>query len=132
MSKRPQYSLKALFIIMAALAVPLGMLVSGNTALSFIGYFILASAALSSLRYVLKPWTLTSLGKAVAEFVLFIVFVLLVLLGLMCLPDQGHEPKEKALRNPVRASKGLSRPLPHQPCNASMMSSNSLVFSMPC
>ena len=37
MSKRPQFSLKALFVIMAVLAVPLGMMGSGHDTLVLVG-----------------------------------------------------------------------------------------------
>ena len=38
MPKRPQFSLKTLFVITTLLAVPLGMFTSGNTTLFIVGY----------------------------------------------------------------------------------------------
>ena len=51
MSKRPQFSLKVLFIIIVVLAVPLGMMVSGNVVLSVVGYHALFLAGGASLGY---------------------------------------------------------------------------------
>ena len=86
MSKRPQFTLKAILVIITVLSVPFAMIVSGNTALSYTGFVILLNVAFFSLSYLLSPWTLTSLGKAVAAFVLLIVLLLLLFIGLICLP----------------------------------------------
>ena len=75
MSKRPQFSLKAILVIITVLAVPLGMMVSGVHDLVQIGGTWLFPVLFGCIGYLL---------------------------------------------------------LPHQPRNASMMSSNSRVFSMPC
>ena len=64
MSKRPQFSLKALFIIIVVLAVPLGMFTSGNTTLFIVGYLASFVQAGGILGYLRGGWKSAKLGMA--------------------------------------------------------------------
>ncbi len=62
MSKRPQFSLKALFIIIVVLAVPLAMLGSGDLDLLALGMHAIVPAVGGSLGYLLGGWKYAILG----------------------------------------------------------------------
>jgi len=53
MPKRPQFSLKAILVIIAVLAVPLAMMVSGDGLLFLFGCFALCLAVGGSVGYLL-------------------------------------------------------------------------------
>jgi len=80
MSKRPQFSLKALLVIIAVLAVPLGMMVSGSVVLFALGYHGLFVAFGGSLGYLLGGSKGTALGSVLGVCSSFIVWCLLPLL----------------------------------------------------
>ncbi len=65
MSKRPQFSLKAILVIIAVLAVPLAMMVSGQHHVSHFGYYTLFVVGGSSLGYLLGGWKYAFKGMAV-------------------------------------------------------------------
>jgi hypothetical protein len=69
---RPQYSLKAILVIVAVLAVPLGMVVSGNDVLFGLGCFSLFVAGGGSLGYLVGGWKYALLGMAVGVCVAFV------------------------------------------------------------
>ncbi len=56
MFKRPQFSLKALFVIIMVLAVPLGMLVSGDDVLAPIGELLASPVVCGCIGYLLGGW----------------------------------------------------------------------------
>ena len=66
MPKRPQFSLKALLVIIAVLAVPLGMLVGGNGDLAAAGVVFALHALFGSIGYLLGRWTGAAIGVLLA------------------------------------------------------------------
>jgi len=68
MSKRPQFSLKALFVITAILAVPLALLGSEGRILFNLGLFALSLAGGGSLGYLLGGWRYAIVGVALGWY----------------------------------------------------------------
>ena len=50
---RPQFSLKAILVIIAVLAVPLGMMVSGDAAAVLVGRILAPAALLGCIGYLI-------------------------------------------------------------------------------
>jgi hypothetical protein len=68
---RPRFTLKAMFVIVAVLAVPLGMFASDTPGLFFVGYFALFVGGGGSLGYLLGGLKHIYLGMALGVIVAF-------------------------------------------------------------
>ena len=82
MSKRPQFSLKALLVIIAVLSVPLAMMGSEDRILFAFGCFVLLLTGGGTLGYLLGGWNYAIVG------VLFGWFLALTIP--LFLPDLFH------------------------------------------
>jgi len=76
MSKRPQFSLKVLFIITAVLAVPLGMMASGDEDLVQSGRMLVLPVLFGCIGYLLDGvrGVLLGLLPALSLTLLYLIF----------------------------------------------------------
>ncbi len=81
MSKRPQFSLKALFVITAALATPLAMLVSGDELLAIYGCVLLYPVLCSCIVCFLGGWKRALTGLFVGTVAYLLIVLVLVFLS---------------------------------------------------
>lgn len=79
MSKRPQFSLKVLFVIIVVLAVPLGMMASGNDSLFLLGIYTTCVNLGGSVGYLLGGWKWALLGTGMGTLVAMIPLSVYVL-----------------------------------------------------
>jgi len=79
MSKRPQFSLKAILVIIAVLAVPLGMLVSGEYDLVAGGAILAIPALFGSMGYLLRGRDGAAIGVLTAIVAMCLIWWVVVL-----------------------------------------------------
>jgi len=79
MSKRPQFSLKALLVIIAVLAVPLAMMVSGVYVLAGGGAILAIPALFGSLGYLLRGRDGAAIGVLTAGAAMCLIWWVVVL-----------------------------------------------------
>jgi len=70
MFERPQFSLKAILVIIAVLAVPLGMVVSGVPALVYLGGMSALPVLSGCIGYLVGGWRGLLIGMAAGALAL--------------------------------------------------------------
>lgn len=73
MSKRPQYSLQAILVIMAVLSGPLGIMASRNPDLDGLGGILLLPALFCCMGYLLRGWEGVVIGAIMAVVAFFVL-----------------------------------------------------------
>ena len=77
---RPQFSLKAMLLIVAVLAVPLGMMVSADHLLFLFGCYALCIGIGGSVGYLLGGWERACVGMGIG---MLLALALWILYGLL-------------------------------------------------
>ena len=78
---RPQVSLKAILVIIAVLAVPLGMIASGPHYLAPLGVLLALPVLFGSIFYVISGWRGVPIGVLLASLSYCLLGLLYYLLG---------------------------------------------------